>query len=94
MALQRCPGHQRNICTHKIFVHLIGLFFEWELISWMDEVEKRHYNLVWEKFNDARMILTSCHAVFNGLRRICDLAMTRERDQEAPTCPRTDYVRI
>jgi hypothetical protein len=68
--------------------------FEWKVITWMDKLEKRHYNLVWEKFNNAHTVLTSCNAVFNSLRRICDLAMTPERDREAPTCPRTDYVQI
>jgi hypothetical protein len=41
----------------------------------MDNLEKRPYNIVWEKFNKARTVITACQGVFNYLRRICDLAM-------------------
>jgi hypothetical protein len=67
--------------------------FEWRQIHWLESVERYHYNIVWEKFNGARVILRSCHAVFNSLRRICELAMTEECYQKTTDCYPTDYVR-
>jgi hypothetical protein len=50
---------------------------DWKVINWMEDIEEDYYNLVWEKLNSARPVISQCHAVFNSLRRICDLSMTR-----------------
>jgi hypothetical protein len=67
--------------------------FEWKLIRWLEDVENYHYNIVWGKFNDARRILRSCHAVFNNLHRITELAMTEKRYQGPLDCSPTDDIR-
>jgi hypothetical protein len=50
---------------------------EWEVVNIIEGIEKKQFQYVFDKFETARTVITSCQGIFNSLKRICELAMKK-----------------